>query len=148
MPSRQAEQNANNALGALLKRMLPTCTVRVENTRVIVGNSGLQLDILITAPDRAPVVIEAEFMPAADAGKEAADRLGLEVVDGRRPIEAAIALRYPPGLEFSGSMNDAMLGARLEYAVFHEDGTRFPESGWLYGSPDDLAELARLVSVP
>ena len=148
MPSRQAEQNANNALGALLKRMLPTCTVRVENTRVIVGNSGLQLDILITAPDRAPVVIEAEFMPAANAEQEAKDRLGLEVVDGRRPIEAAIALRYPAGLEFSASMNQVMRGARLEYAVFHEDGTRFPESGWLEGSPDDLAELARLVSVP
>ena len=37
---------------------------------------------------------------------------------------------------------------RIEYAVFHEDGTRFPESGWLDGSPGDLAELARLVSVP
>ena len=148
MPSRQAEQNANNALGALLDRMLPTCTIRVENTRVIVGQSGLQLDILITAPDRAPVVIEAEFMPAADVEQEAKDRLGLEVADGRRPIEAAIALRYPEGLEFSGGMNQAMPDARLEYAVFHSDETRFPESGWLDGSPEDLAELVRLVSVP
>ena len=148
MPSRQAEQNANNALGALLDSMMPTCTIRVENTRVIVGQSGLQLDILITAPDRAPVVIEAEFMPAANAEQEAKDRLGLEVVDGHRPIEAAIALRYPQGLEFSASMNEAMRDARLEYAVFHEAGTRFPESGWLEGSPGDLAELARLVSVP
>ena len=45
-------------------------------------------------------------------------------------------------------MNQAMPDAPLEYAVFHRDGTRFPESGWLEGSPDDLAELARLVSVP
>ena len=148
MPSRQIEQAANIALAALLQRMLPICTVRAENTRVIADNPALRLDILITAPDRAPVVIEAEFMPAADAEKEALDRLGLEVVDGRRPIEAAIALRYPAGLEFSGGMNEAMRDARLEYAVFHEDGTRFPESGWLEGSPDDLAELARLVSVP
>ena len=148
MPSRQAEQNANNALGALLDSMMSTCTIRVENTRVIVGQPALQLDILITAPDRAPVVIEAEFMPAANAEQEAKDRLGLEVVDGRRPIEAAIALRYPAGLEFSASMNEAMPTMRLEYAVFHADGTRFPESGWLDGSPGDLAELARLVSVP
>ena len=97
MPSRQAEQNANNALGALLARMMPTCTIRVENTRVIVGQPALRLDILITAPDRAPVVVEAEFMPALDAEQEAIDRLGLEVADGRRPIEAAIALRYPQG---------------------------------------------------
>ncbi len=148
MPSRQIEQAANIALAALLQRMLPTCAVRVENTRVIADSPALRLDILITAPDRAPVVIEAEFMPAADAEKEALDRLGLEVVDGRRPIEAAIALRYPAGLEFSDSMNEAMRDARLEYAVFHQDGTRFPESGWLEGSPEDLAELARLVSVP
>ncbi len=148
MTSRQAEQNANNALGSLLERMLPSCTVRVENTRVIVGQFGLRLDILITAPDRAPVVIEAEFMPAAGAEKEATDRLGLEVVDGRRAIEASIALRYPEGLEFSDSMNEAMSGARLEYAVFYKDGTRFPESGWLDGSVSDLADLIRLVSVP
>ena len=148
MPSRQAEQIANEALGALLRRMLPTCAVRVENTRVIADNPGLRLDILITAPDRAPVVVEAEFMPAADAEQEAKDRLGLRVADGRRPIEAAIALRYPSGLEFSDSVTEAMPDARLEYAVFHADQTRFPESGWLSGSPSDLAELARLVSVP
>ena len=148
MPSRQDEQNANIALGALLEGMMPTCAVRAENTRVIVGQPGLKPDILITAPDRAPVVIEAEFMPAADVERDATDRLGLVVEDGRRPIEAAIALRYPERLEFSGDMNAAMRDAVLEYAVFHPDGTRFPESGWLSGSPSDLAELARLVSVP
>ncbi len=148
MVSRQAEQNANNALGATLGRMMPACAVRVENTRVIVGQSGLRLDILITAHDRAPVVVEAEFMPAADVEQEAKDRLDLEVADGRRPIEAAIALRYPERLEFSDDMSAAMREAWLEYAVFHKDGTRFPESGWMDGSAGDLAELVRLVSVP
>ena len=47
------------------------------------------------------MVIEAEFMPAATAEQEAVDRLGLEVTDGRRTIEAAIALRYPEGFEFA-----------------------------------------------
>ena len=148
MPSRQIEEIANEALGSLLQGMLPTCTVRVENTRLIVDNPSLRLDILVTAPDRAPVVIEAEFMPAATAEQEAKDRLGLEAVDGRRAIEAAIALRYPAGLEFAGVMREAMSDARLEYAIFYKDGTRFPDSGWLAGSPADLAEIARLVSVP
>ena len=148
MPSRQIEQAANIALAALLQRMLPTCSVRAENTRVIADNPALRLDILITAPDRAPVAVEAEFMPAAAAEQEAADRLGLQVADGRRPIESAIALRYPSGLEFSDSVTEAMPDARLEYAVFHADRTRFPESGWLSGSPADLADLIRLVSVP
>ena len=148
MTSRQAEQNANIALGTLLTRMLPTCTVKTENTRVIVGNLGLQPDILITGADRAPVVIEAEFMPAAKAEQEAKDRLGLEVVDGRRSIEAAIALRYPEGLEFADYLNNGLTDISLEYAVFYKDETRFPESGWLQGTPADLADIARLVSVP
>ncbi len=128
--------------------MLPTCTVKTENTRVIAGNPGLRPDILITGADRAPVVIEAEFMPAATAEQEAKDRLGFEVVDGRRSIEAAIALRYPEGLEFEDYLNSGLTDTRLEYAVFYKDETRFPESGWLNGSPSDLADIARLVSVP
>ena len=48
MTSRQAEQNANNALGRLITHMLPTCAVTIENTRVIAGNPGLRPDILIT----------------------------------------------------------------------------------------------------
>ena len=148
MTSRQAEQNANIALGALLTGMLPTCAVKIENTRVIVGNPGLRPDILITGADRAPVVIEAEFMPAVTAEQEAKDRLGLEVVDGRRRIEAAIALRYPEGFEFTDDLSGGLARARLEYAVFYKDDTRFPESGWLRGTPADLADIARLVSVP
>ena len=148
MTSRQAEQNANIALGALLTGMLPTCAVKVENTRVIVGSPGLRPDILITGADRAPVVIEAEFMPAVTAEQEAKDRLGLEAEDGRRPIEAAIALRYPEGFEFTEDMSGGLAGARLEYAVFYTDDTRFPESGWLQGTPADLADIARLASAP
>ena len=148
MTSRQAEQNANIALGTLLTSMLPTCAVKIENTRVIVGSPGLRPDILITGADRAPVVIEAEFMPAVTAEQEAKDRLALEVVDGRRPIEAAIALRYPQGFEFTDDLSGGLARARLEYAVFYNDDTRFPESGWLRGTPADLADIARLVSVP
>ena len=128
--------------------MLPTCAVKIENTRVIVGNPGLRPDILITGADRAPVVIEAEFMPAVTAEQEAKDRLALEVVDGRRRIEAAIALRYPEGFEFTDDLSGGLARARLEYAVFYKDDTRFPESGWLRGTPADLADIARLVSVP
>ena len=128
--------------------MLPTCAVTIENTRVIAGNPGLRPDILITGAGRAPVVIEAEFMPAATAEQEAMDRLGLEVTDGRRAIEAAIALRYPDRFEFADYLDGGLADARMEYAVFYKDGTRFPESGWLSGTPADLADIARLVSVP
>ena len=142
------EPSANYALGEQLGQMLPSYDVLYENTRQIVGNSALQPDILITAPGRAPVVIEAEFMPAYKAETEAKDRLGLEVVGTARHIDAAIALRYPDGTEDADDLSAAVSNARLSYCVCYQDGTRFPASGWLDGSVEDLADLVRLVSVP
>ena len=146
----QTEPSANNALGILLQGMLPRSRVRSENTRAISGHPALQPDILITAPGRSPVVIEAEYMPAASAEPEAKDRLGLETVADGRFIEAAIALRYPHEIGEAHNLADALSEARLSYCVFTENGgaSRFPESGWLDGSVEDLADMVRLVSVP
>ena len=52
---RHTEPSANNALGSILQGMMARCRVRSENVRAIVDRPGLQPDILITAPDRAPV---------------------------------------------------------------------------------------------
>ena len=144
----QTEPSANNALGSLLGKMLPGYRVLSENTRQIVDRPGLQPDILITAPGRSPVVVEAEFMPARTAEQEAKDRLGLEVVGTARHIDAAISLRYPDGVEDADDLSAAVSDARLSYCVCYADGTRFPESGWLEGPVEDLADLIRLVSVP
>ena len=38
--------------------------------------------------------------------------------------------------------------ARLSYAALYADDSRFPESGWLEGSVEDLSDLVRLLSVP
>ena len=93
------------------------CDIRSESTRTIAGNRGLQPDILITANDRAPVVIEAEFMPAHTVEQEAADRLGLPVAGGGLEIEAAIALRYPEGLEDAYDLDAELTPAQLSYCV-------------------------------
>ena len=58
-------------MGGLLQAMLPRSSVRSENTQAIAGHPGLRPDILITAPGRAPVVIEAEWMPARTVEAEA-----------------------------------------------------------------------------
>ena len=148
---RQTEPSANIALGRLLQRMLPTCQVRTENTRAIAGHPGLRPDVLITAAGRAPVVIEAEFAPAANAEAEARERLGLYTMTGGRPIEATIALRYPASVADAEDLECELADARLAYGVFTPDGDgpgRFPASGWLDGSVADLADLVRLVSVP
>ena len=143
----QTEPSANSALGAILRRMLPSCAVHSETTRAISDHPGLQPDILITAIDRAPVVVEAEYMPAYAAEDEAKARLGLRLADGGKRIEAAIALRYPTDIANAPDLDGAILAARLEYAVFYEDETRFPVSGWISGGVSDLADLIRLVSV-
>ena len=148
---RQTEPSANNALGRLLQRMLPTCQVRTENTQAIAGHPGLRPDILITAPGRSPVVIEAEFAPGANVEAEARDRLGLRTTSDGRLIEAAIALSYPASVIQAEDLECEIADASLSYAVFTPDGdvpSRFPTSGWLEGSVADLADLVRLVSVP
>ena len=148
---RQTEPNANNALEGLLRGMLPRSTVRSENTQAIAKRPGLKPDILITEAGRSPVVIEAEFMPAATVEPEAKDRLGLEVAENGRIIEAVIALRYPADVADADDLRAALSKARLFYCLFTEEAsgaTRFPESGWLEGSVEDLADMVRLVSVP
>ena len=147
---RHSEPSANNELGDLLRGMLFGCQVRSENTQLIDGQPSLQLDNLITAPDRAPVVVEAEYAALGSGEADALGRLGLPVVNETHSIEAAIALRYPDSVRFADDLRSALNSARLSYAVFYDDddNTRFPGSGWLEGSVSDLADLIRLVSVP
>ena len=120
----QTEPSANNAAGGLLQAMLPRSIVRSENTQAIATQPGLRPDILITANDRAPVVVEAEFMPAHTVEPEARSRLGLEVASNGRAIEASIALRYPEDVREAHDLRAAVSSARLSYCVFTEGDNR------------------------
>ena len=149
--ARQTEPSVNNAMESVLQGMLSRSHVRSENTQTITGHPGLRPDILIEDPGRAPVVIEAEYMPGATVEAEAKSRLGLDVAASGRRIEAAIALLYPAEISDADDLPAALKQARLSYCVFTEERkgiSRFPESGWLDGSPEDVADLVRLVSVP
>ena len=145
---RQTEPNANNALGDMLRGMMPGGEVRSENTQTFIDHPGRHADVLIVAPGRSPVVVEGEYEPAAEVEKDASERLGLRVQGAPRTVEAAIALRYPKTVEDAYDLRLALVETRLTYCVLHQDGSRFPESGWLGGSVSDLADIARLVSVP
>ena len=145
---RQSEPGLNNALCELLRRMMPACEARSENTGVLIGHSGRRPDVLITSPGRSPVVVEAEYEPATEAEEDARGRLGLRVESDGRPVEAAVALRYPQAVRDAYDAGRALAEARLSYCVLREGGVRFPESGWLEGSAADLADLIRLISVP
>ena len=149
--ARQTEPSVNNALGGLLQGMLSRSDVLSEHTQTITGHAGFHPDILIVDPGRSPVVIEAEYMPGANVEAEAKSRLGLDVAASGRRIEAVIALRYPDAVSDADDLRAALEQARLSYCVFTEERkgvSRFPESGWLDGSPEDVADLVRLVSVP
>ena len=148
---RHTEPSVNDAMGLLLQTMLFRSSVRSENTRTIAGRPGLHPDILITAPGSSPVVVEAEYMPAATVEVDAKARLGLVVETNGRPIEAVIALRYPEEVGDADELQAALRTAALSYCVFTEESegvNRFPASGWLEGSVEDLADLVLLVSVP
>ena len=127
---------------------MPGCEVRSENTQTFIDHPGRHADVLIVAPGRSPVVVEAEYEPAAEVERDASERLGLRVQGQPRTVEAAIAVRYPKVVEDAYDVREVLSEARLSYYVLHQDGSRFPESGWLEGSATDLADLARLVSVP
>ena len=144
----QTEPNANNALALLLRGMLSAATVRPETTQMFPDHAGRHADVLVTAPGASPVVVEAEYEPGPEAEQDARDRLGLVVVNEPRPIEAAVALKYPADIQEAYDLGEAITDTSLSYCVLYDDGTRFPQSGWLTGSTADLADLIRLVSVP
>ena len=158
--ARQREEIPNGALAGLLRQALPGCQVLPESTRVLLHHPGQHPDILITAPGRSPVVIEAEYMPAYDAEAEARSRLGLDVAGDVRKIESSIALRYPDTVKDAYDKEAALAEDRLSYCLFSvekrrptpgkeaEKVERFPESGWLEGSVADLADFVSLVSAP
>ena len=105
---RQTEPSVNNALGGLLQGMLPRSHVQSESTQTISGHAGRRPDILITAPSRSPVVVEAE----------AKSRLGLELAANGRIIEAAIALRYPDAIGEAHYLNGELTLARSPVVLF------------------------------
>ncbi len=152
MPN-QTEPTVNAELGKLLQGMMRTCLVRSEQTGLISDQHGAQIDNLITATGRSPVVVEAEFVPGTGEA-DATGRLGKNIVDQPRPIEAAIALRYPAALKSAADLESALRAATFSYCVLYDERDeednhlRFPVSGWLEGGLDDLADLIRLVSVP
>ena len=120
---RQTEPSANNALGNLLQAMLPSSQVGSERTQAIADHPGLRPDIIVTAPGRSPVVIEAEYMPAYTVEPEARQRLRLEMEDSGRVIEAAIALRYPEDVAEANDLTAALKAARFSYCIFTEGRT-------------------------
>ena len=147
----QEEDAFNRELGGLLRPMLQPFEVRSENLQVLTGeNQRKKPDILITAPGRSPVTVECEYQTGIRLEREARARLGAGVQGHPRPVEASIALAYPPGIRGTPDeeIRAALEHAEFEYAIHHSERERFPRKGWMKGSAADLAEMVNLASVP
>ena len=118
----QTEPSANAALGSLLQHRLPGSQVRSENTQIIAGRAGQQPDILITTPGHAPVVVEAEYLPAYSAEDDAKKRLGLSTTVDPRPMEAVVALRYPEAVSQADDLPTTLREAGFSYCVLTGGG--------------------------
>ena len=147
----QEESPFNRELGGLLRPMLRPFEVRAENLQVLTGkNQRKKPDILITAPRMSPVTIECEYRTGARLEREARARLGAGVQGYPRPVEASIALAYPPGIRGTPDeeIRAVLEHAEFEYAIHHSERERFPKKGWMKGNVADLAEMVSLASLP
>lgn len=151
------EETFNIALGEVLQnstaqwRANPSL-VWTEHTDVSQYNKRKRPDILIVDPRSPPLAIECSY-GAADANKDAKERLGLPVT-GHGEIKTAISLHIPESFRrlSSASARDALNnGTPIRYAIHQrvDDGVRrWPEAGFIEGSVQDLAALLATTSLP
>lgn len=151
----RTEKAENVVLGALLENLRPRWAVRWEETGRVEGAAGLQPDITIDVPRAAPVVIEVEFSPAVEVEQDAQARLGVRLVDTPTPVETVVAVILPQRFRAGASGESfedrrARLAASndVQWALFTQQApSRRPGSGWISGSPSDLAATIESVLV-
>ena len=153
------ERQINDRLAECLRTRNPAWAkgdkVMAESTRVIVDEPLKRPDVLIRSD--SPVIVEAEIDPAPSVDKDALERLGRRIVGMPRAVEAVVALIYPAWL--TGVEQDALLDCLgsakdLRWYVFFQlvEGDsktvgRFPASGEIEGSLDDLAGVIEALMI-
>ena len=150
------EPTINNRLAECLRQRHPEWrddAVVSEQTGVLLDEPLKKPDVLIRSG--APVIVEAEIAPASTVDHDAIERLNRSVEGATLPVEAAIALVYPG--RFRDTVRESDLDAALSDAVdlawriffTSETGTpsRFPTSGAIRGSVDDLAAAIETLTI-
>ena len=144
----------NPDLAKALRKRHPRWSDRigVEQTNVLSEDPLLRPDIMVQHPGGLPVAVETEFTPARTVEKDARLRLGKTLQETGDSIEQALAVRIPKVL---ASVNQNDLEAEIEKATLEfcilsgssESPQRWPETGWLEGSVDDLAACIELAAL-
>ncbi|MCF7810882.1 SAM-dependent methyltransferase [bacterium] len=151
------EPTINDALAEVLRKTRHAWRgnkiVRSENTRTIKGSNETP-DILVTEFYVSPVIIETEVLPATTVEKDAISRLGKHLRSNRKVL-SSIAVRLPNrlrSLQGLALQNELEKVNDFEMALFTgsspEIHTRWPRSGWIQGSVNDLSILVQYASIP
>lgn len=121
--------------------------MRIEQPGLL-NNPHKRVDVLILDGSMPPVAIECS-KTASDADKDAQSRIGVTVKEFQSRINSSISLVIPDRLnEVSPSeAHDLIRSTPFTYALFQSD-RRFPASGYIRGSLDDLVHLIRGVAAP
>ena len=125
----------------------------VEQQNVLRGESALRPDIVIRPPGGIPVVLETEFEPAHTVEADAQVRLGKFLSQTGDRIEQTIAVQIPLELKEApqADLERHIEAAEFRYCTYslQEAGAavRWPATGWLTGSVNDLAGCIENVSL-
>ena len=152
---RTAEPAINVAFANVLGTMHPRWCDRigVEQTGIFRDNQAHQPDIVVYGEELSAtsVVIETEIEPARTVEKDAKSRIGAIFKKTGKSVEYAIAVKIPEHLRITNtSQEDEILKSEFQYCTFSlssSDGiVRWPETGWLTGSVDDIASCVERLS--
>ena len=135
----------NTQLANVLRGKHPRWVDRigVEQTNVFSERAGLQPDLIVRHPGGLPVAVETEYTPAHTVEQDARERLGKTLRETGDSIEQALAVRIPDALANvrQNKLEEEIARTRLAFCIFSgdsEDPDRWPKTGWLDGSVDDL----------
>ncbi len=145
--ARTDEKVLNTKLADALHRLHPRWDAKAEQSGVLAGQRARKPDIVIwpQGPKQgSPLLIEVEYAPARSVEADAEGRLGAQLAGASGTVDQAVAVKAPQNLQTTASpaMASAIVSAEFEYALLRRNGdrmVRFPESGGIAGSVEDLA---------
>ena len=144
----------NVALSNVLRTKHPRWRDRTgAEQQGVVRETAQRPDIVIRPPGGIPVVLETEFEPARSVEEDARKRLGQFLQYQGAQIEQTIAVQIPQALSEvpQQDLEQAIAAAEFRYCTHAlqaaDKAVRWPATGWLVGSIDDLASCVENVSL-
>ena len=144
----------NVALSNVLRTKHPRWRDRTgAEQQGVVRETAQRPDIVIRPPGGIPVVLETEFEPARSVEEDARKRLGQFLQYQGAQIEQTIAVQIPQDLSEvpQQDLERAIRDAEFRYCTHAlqaaDRAVRWPATGWLVGTIDDLASCIENVSL-